>query len=230
MVSKKLKELETELQPREKLKKYGVRNLTDIELLAIMLRSGIPGKNVLELSSEIMSWASGKWSTLTNLSLHDMTMQFKGLGEVKAMQMIAALEVGRRRSAEFEDCEKITECRDVINALYRHVADVEVESFWCIFISNSNKIIAIQQISIGGLTSVAVDVRVVMRYALSYNATGIVLAHNHPSGNTQPSDNDKRLTAKLSNAAALLDIRLVDHVILTSNPNKYFSFSDNGLL
>lgn len=230
MESKRLKELESDLQPREKLKKHGVRSLTDSELLAIMLRSGIPGKNVLELSTEIMEWASGKWSTLTNLTLEDMIRQFNGLGEVKAMQMIAALEVGRRRSIEFDTTEKITDCKDVVNVLYRHVADVQVESFWCIYLSNANKIVATRSISTGGLTGVAVDVRVVIRYALTYNATGIILAHNHPSGNVFPSDQDKSLTEKLLKAATLMDIRMVDHVILTSDPRKYYSFVENGLI
>ncbi|MCQ2343670.1 MAG: DNA repair protein RadC [Paludibacteraceae bacterium] len=230
MEKRKLKELDTELQPREKLKKYGVRSLTDVELLAIMLRSGIPGKNVLELSSEIMDWSSGKWGTLTNLSLYDMVRQFNGLGEVKAMQMIAALEVGRRRSVEFNSPDKVKGSLDVVHLLHRILADLDVENFFCVYLSNSNAVIATQRISTGGLTAVNVDVRVVMRYALSYNATGIILAHNHPSGNVTPSGPDKNLTERLSKAAALLDIRLLDHVILSSDPNNYFSFSDNCLL
>lgn len=230
MESRKIKEMESELQPREKLKHYGVRSLTDAELLAIMLRSGIQGKNVLELSSEIMQWASGRWGTLINLTLDDMVRQFKGLGEVKAMQMIAALEVGRRRSIEFSNPEKIKDSRDVVNALFRFLADLDVESFWCIYVSNSNTIIATQKVSTGGMTGVAVDVRVVIRQALGYNATGIVLAHNHPSGNVRPSEQDVKLTEKISNAATLFDIRVLDHVILSSDPNKYFSFIENGLL
>lgn len=230
MSFRKLKDIDTESQPREKLKLYGVQSLSDVELLAIMLRSGIQGKNVLELSSEIMEWASGRWSTLTNLTLNDMNSLFKGMGDVKAMQLLAALEVGRRRSVEMRNVQRIESYRDVVNVLYRHVADLDVEQFWCIFLSNANRIIALQRISTGGLTGVAVDVRVVLRMALSYNATGIVLAHNHPSGSLKPSEHDVNITEKLSRAAALMDIRLVDHVILSSDPDICYSFVDNGLL
>lgn len=230
MESRKLKELERDLQPREKLKRFGVRSLTDAELLAIMLRSGMKGKNVLELSSEIMGWASGRWGTLINLTLDDMVRQFKGLGEVKAMQMLAALEVGRRRSVEFDSLVKIAVSQDVVNVLHRLLADREVETFWCIYLSTANTVIASQQISSGGMTCVTVDVRVIIRQALGYNATGIILAHNHPSGNTKPSDNDVKLTEKITKAADFFDIRVVDHVILSSDPRNFFSFVDKGLL
>ena len=230
METQKLKDLNPELQPREKLKTHGVQSLTDAELLAILLKTGIQGKNVLELSEEIMSWASGRWSTLTNLTLTDMNRQFKGMGDVKAMQLIAALEVGRRRSVETQNVTKIKDRTDIVNALYRYMADLTIEHFWCIYLSNANNIIAMQKVAEGGISGVSVDVRVIMRQALGYNATGIVLAHNHPSGSCKPSRMDIDITKKVQEAAETLDIRLIDHVIITSSLDTSFSFYENGLL
>lgn len=230
METQKLKDLNPELQPREKLKTHGVQSLTDAELLAILLKTGIQGKNVLELSEEIMNWASGRWSTLTNLTLTDMNRQFKGMGDVKAMQLIAALEVGRRRSVETQNVTKIKDRTDIVNALYRYMADLTIEHFWCIYLTNANSIIAMQKVAEGGISGVSVDVRVIMRQALGYNATGIVLAHNHPSGSCKPSRLDIDITKKVHEAAETLDIRLIDHVILTSSLDTSYSFYENGLL
>lgn len=225
-----VKELSESEQPREKLKHYGVRDLSDQELLAILLGSGIKGKNVLELATELLESVDNKLSLLASLSLEEMTQTFSGIGEVKAMHLLAALELGRRHNISRRNVSTIKSSKDVIDCLYLRLADLETENFWCILLNNRNRILTTRQIAIGGKTNVIVDIRIVMHEAIKFNAAGIVIAHNHPSGDPTPSSPDNAMTTRMFNACKCLDIRFVDHVIITSDKNKYYSFAENGEL
>lgn len=223
----KIRGLESQLQPRELLKEKGAENLTDEQLIAILLGSGIPGKNVMELSKEMVKWADGQWTTLAKLSLQEMTTIFKGIGEVKAMHLIAALEVGRRHNLGRKTIKRITSSEDVVDLMYLKAADKDVEHFWVIMLNHRNSIIAVKEIATGGITGVAIDVRVLMRMVLQYQATGMIVVHNHPSGSTMPSEADRRITEQIEKACRVLDIRFIDHVIVTSDKENYYSFYGN---
>lgn len=225
-----VKELSESEQPREKLKHYGVRDLSDQELLAILLGSGIKGKNVLELAAELLESVDNKLSLLASLSLEEMTQTFSGIGEVKAMHLLAALELGRRHNISRRNVSTIKSSKDVIDCLYLRLADLETENFWCILLNNRNRILTTRQIAIGGKTNVIVDIRIVMHEAIKFNAAGIVIAHNHPSGDPTPSAADTTITSRLINACKCLDIHFVDHIIITSDPEKYYSFQENDRL
>jgi len=223
-------EIEKSEQPRERLKRLGVRELRTEELLAIMIGSGIPGKNVIELAREMLDDQMDSLRLLSGLSLKEMTDRFKGLGEVKAMHILAALELGRRHNFERRNPKKITSSQDIRDLLFLKAEDLQIEKFWCIFLRNNNTIIGFKEITTGGLAGVAVDVRLVMKEALLCSATGIVLVHNHPSGTNRPSYEDKELTIKIERACRIMSINLIDHVILTSDDRAYYSFHENGEL
>jgi len=221
-------EIEKSEQPRERLKRLGVRELKNEELLAIMIGSGIPGKNVIELAREMLKDQMGSLRNLSGLTLKEMTERFKGLGEVKAMHILAALELGRRHNFERRNPKRITSSQDIKDLLFLKAEDLQVEKFWCIFLRNNNTIIGCKEITTGGIAGVAVDIRLVMREALNCMATGIVMVHNHPSGSNKPSNEDIDLTIKIRRACQTLDIRLIDHLILTSDDRVYYSFHESG--
>jgi DNA repair protein RadC len=156
-------------------------------------------------------------------------MEFKGIGEAKAISIITALELGKRRQLEAA-LEKpiITSSKDVANLMQQIIGDLEHEEFWVLFLNNANKVVAKSQISKGGLTATIVDVRLVFKRALEIASVGIIVCHNHPSGKLQPSNADKQLTQKIKEAGITLDIKLLDHLIITEKA--YFSFADEGLL
>jgi len=223
-------EIEKSEQPRERLKRLGVRELRNEELLAIMIGSGIPGKNVIELSKEMLEVSMGSLRNLSCMTLQEMTEKFKGLGEVKAMHILAALELGRRHNFERRNPKKITGSQDVKDLLFLKAEDLQVEKFWCIFLRNNNTIIGYKEISTGGIAGVALDIRLVLREALNCMATGLIMVHNHPSGSNNPSREDKELTMKMDRACHTLDIRLIDHLILTSDDRVYYSFHESGII
>lgn len=221
-------EIEKSEQPRERLKRLGVSELKNEELLAIMIGSGIPGKNVIELAKEMLDSQMGSLRNLSGMTLKEMTDRFKGLGEVKAMHILAALELGRRHNFERRNPKKISSSQDIKDLLFLKTEDLQVEKFWCIFLRNNNTIIGYKELATGGLAGVAVDVRIILKEALLCSATGIVLVHNHPSGSNNPSREDRELTMKVDRCCATMDIRLVDHLILTSDDRIYYSFHESG--
>ena len=156
-------------------------------------------------------------------------MQFKGIGEAKAISIAAALEVGRRRRGEnLGKVDKITSSQDAFDLLQPIMGELPHEEFWIVYLNNSNKVLFKEQLSKGGITGTLVDVRLVMKNALEHGAVGIILAHNHPSGTLKPSQADKQITQKLKAAAQVLDIKVLDHLIITQQ--RYFSFADDGVL
>ncbi len=218
-------------KPREKLLLKGRHTLSDAELIAILLRTGTKDLNVLELSRRLLSNAGNDLNALGKMNVKDLLAQkdLKGLGETKAITLVAALELGRRRqSAEARELNKISVSKDAYDLLRPLMADLNEEEFRIILLNKANKVMAIELISTGGRTGTVVDSRVVFKAALLANATGIIVAHNHPSGNLSPSTEDINLTKKIKEAGNFLEIKLLDHLIITDNG--YYSFADNGVM
>lgn len=215
-------------RPREKLSLKGERALSDSELLAIIMGSGSREESAVELAKRILNSVDNNWNNLSRLSIKDLC-KFKGIGEAKAISIITALEIGRRKAIqELPEKPKITRSRDIFLVMQSIIGDLNVEEFWVLFLNQGNFVVKKELIGRGGISYVAVDVRIIMKIALEEYATGIILAHNHPSGNLNPSRDDYRLTEKIKTAARTLDIELLDHLIL--NQKSYFSFADEGKL
>lgn len=215
-------------RPREKFLSKGKNSLSDSELLAIIMGSGNKDETAIELARKILASVNNNWHQLSLLSLKDL-MKFKGVGEVKAISIITALEIGRRRAnQEIPEKPIISNSNDAYLILKNHLSDLRTEEFWAIFLNQSNKVIHLSQLTHGGINQSMVDVRVLFRTALEHFSTGIIIAHNHPSGNLKPSREDIDITQKIKEAGKLLSIQLLDHLVITQN--SYASFSDEGLL
>lgn len=217
-------------RPREKLKLHGEETLTDAELLAIMLGSGTKEKNVVELSREILDSVGGDLNQLARLTLHDFQSQFKGIGEAKAMHLLATLEFGRRRNAakRVNVNDSIRSSKDIVSLMHPVICDMPVEEFWVVLLNRQNKVIGKECIARGGVSSVLVDMRMLLKPAISRLASNIVLCHNHPSGTIFPSAEDRALTRRVASAVELLDMKLLDHIIITTDFDQYYSFADHG--
>ncbi|GAA0747349.1 MULTISPECIES: RadC family protein [Gaetbulibacter] len=215
-------------QPREKLRDKGKATLSDAELVAILIGSGNKEESAVELSKRILASVGNNLNELGKLSLKQL-MDFKGIGEAKAITIAAAMELGRRRRGEEAlERKKITSSISVFELMQPVIGELPHEEFWIVYLNNSNKVIQKQQLSKGGITGTLVDVRLVMKNALELGATGLILAHNHPSGTLKPSEADKQLTQKLKYAGESLDIKVLDHLIITEKA--YFSFADENIL
>ncbi|GGG55807.1 DNA repair protein RadC [Croceivirga lutea] len=215
-------------KPREKLLQKGRSVLSDAELIAILIGSGSRAESAVDLSKRILASANNNLNELGKLSVKQL-MQFKGIGEAKAVSIAAALEIGRRRRGEEATIiSKITSSKDVFELLQPILGELPHEEFWIIYLNNANKVLFKEQLSKGGITGTLVDVRLVMKNTLEQGAVGLILAHNHPSGTLKPSSADKQLTQKLKQAADVLDVKVLDHLIITQNA--YLSFADEGYL
>tara|TARA_R100000935_G_scaffold44696_2_gene67675 strand:+ start:108636 stop:109343 length:708 start_codon:yes stop_codon:yes gene_type:complete len=215
-------------RPREKLLTKGKTALSDSELIAILISSGNREESAVALSKRILAGAENNLNKLGKMGVKEL-MDFKGIGEAKAVAIVAALELGRRRSGE-EGLrqKKITSSKSVFELLQPIIGELPHEEFWIIYLNNSNKVLQTTQLSKGGITGTLVDVRLVFKNALQLGAVAVILGHNHPSGTLKPSASDKTLTQKLKTAGESLDIKVLDHVIVTEN--SYFSFADENLL
>jgi len=215
-------------RPREKLLQKGKLALSDAELIAILIGSGNTDESAVELSKRILSETKNNLNLLGKLSAQQL-MIYKGIGEAKAISIIAAMELGRRRRTEDAlELVKIASSSTVFELLQPIIGELPHEEFWILYLNNANKIIEKVQISKGGITGTLVDVRITLKKALELGATSLILAHNHPSGNLNPSEADKQLTNKLKIAGESLDIKVLDHIIVTEK--SYFSFADEGLM
>lgn len=215
-------------RPREKLLEQGRRALTDAELLAILIGSGSREESAVELCRRILYDHGNDLHKLSRLSVSKLC-SYKGIGEAKAISIVAALELGRRRKAQKEEERPILNSSKRVHEYMEHVyKDLPYEEFWVLFLSGGCKLIAKQLIGKGGNDFTPVDVKHVLRLALEYRATSVILTHNHPSGTLKPSTMDVQLTSKMTEAAKLFDFAINDHVIFTNNG--YCSFRDSGLL
>jgi DNA repair protein RadC len=215
-------------RPREKLAQKGTRMLSNAELLAIILGSGSRNKTAVELAQELLYSSNNDLLRFSALTLEELK-RFKGVGDAKAIGVIAAMELGRRRAATSEkNQKKIRQSMDIYKFMKPYMLNLMHEEFHIILIDRSNTMIAHKQISMGGRAATTADGKIMFKYALDFSAQGMILVHNHPSGNPQPSEQDKRLTASLVEFGRFVDLPIVDHIIFTDN--NYFSFSDCRML
>lgn len=215
-------------RPREKLISQGRRALSDAELIAILIGSGSRDESAVKLSKRILHHYDNDLQRLGKVSVAELS-KFKGIGEAKAISIIAALELGRRRGdTEIKAPEIVNGSRSVYNVLRRHLVDLNHEEFWILLLSRNCKIIAKELISKGGLSGTVADPKIIFHIALQHQASSIIMAHNHPSGNLKPSQQDIDLTRKIHQAGRILDIGVLDHLIITDGG--YFSFADEELL
>ena len=214
-------------KPREKLMLKGKSALSDAELIAILIGSGSRSESAVDLSKRILASVDNNLNALGKLSISQL-MTFKGIGEAKAISIIAALELGRRRRSEDAvELKKVTSSKVIFEIMQPIIGELPHEEFWIIYMNNSNKVISKSQLSKGGITGTLVDVRIVFKTALEMGATALILCHNHPSGTLIPSDADKQITRKLKLAGESLEIKVLDHLIITEA--SYFSFADEGI-
>ncbi len=214
-------------KPREKLMLKGKSVLSDAELIAILIGSGSRNESAVDLSKRILASVNHNLNALGKLSIAQL-INFKGIGEAKAISIIAAMELGRRRRNEdVIELTKITSSKAVFEVMQPMIGELPHEEFWVLFLNNSNKILFKTQLSKGGMTGTVVDVRIVFKIAFEQNATAIILTHNHPSGKLLASDADIQITKKIKAAGQQLDIPVLDHIIITETG--YYSFVDEGI-
>ncbi len=223
-----IKDWAVEDRPREKLLLKGTRSLSDAELMAILIGSGNAEDSAVELARKILANSANDLNELGKKQVTDL-LKFKGIGEAKAVIILAALELGRRRKDQMPS-EKTTikSSGDAANFFKPLLEDLPVEEFWILLLNRSNTVIDKFMVSQGGLTGTVIDVRIILKTALEKLASALILCHNHPSGNTQPSEADKQITRKIKDAAQLMEISVLDHVIIAHH--QYFSFADEGIL
>lgn len=215
-------------RPREKLIEKGAATLSDAELLAILISSGTKEKSAVDLGRELLLLAGNNLNTLGRLGIPELKT-LHGIGEAKAVTIAAALELGRRRKlAEAPENGQIKSSSDVFNIFHPLLGDLTHEEFWILFLNRSNKTINRMKISQGGVSGTVTDVRIIMKKAVENLASGLVVCHNHPSGNNNPSESDIQITQKIRDAGSLLDVQLLDHIIIAGSA--YYSFADNGLI
>jgi len=215
-------------RPREKLLLKGKASLSDAELIAILIGSGTASLSAVELAKQILDHINNNLNDLAKLTVKDLT-KFKGIGEAKAISIVSALELGRRRK-ETESAKKvkITNSGDVYNVMKSHLLDLRHEEFWVIMLNRANQVISKKLTSSGGVSGTVADPKIIFKSALEELASSVILCHNHPSGNIKPSQADINLTKKLKEAGKLLEIPVLDHIIFTDD--QYFSFADESMM
>ncbi len=224
-----IKEWALEDRPREKMLYKGVASLSDAELLAILIGSGSAKESAVELSKKILRDCQNNLNTLGKKTIIDLKTNYHGIGDAKAISIVASLELGRRRKLQANDEQnKITCSKDVCDVFQPILGDLPHEEFWVLMLNRANKVIAKNKISQGGISGTVMDVRLILKSAIDHLASSIILCHNHPSGNLQPSDADTKITKKMSEAGQIMDIPVLDHIIVTDNA--YFSYADEGMI
>lgn len=225
---KSIKEWAADDRPREKMLAKGAESLSNAELFAILIGSGTPKKSALELAREMLENADNSLKKLSAITIHEIR-KINGIGPAKAVTIAAALEIARRREGESEDeIELVLSSRDAQKALIPMLRDKQHEEFCLVGLNRRNQIIFKERISIGSMTATQVDIRKIIKTALDTRSLSIILGHNHPSGNLNPSDSDINLTRQIHDAAALFDIRLLDHIIISQD--SFYSFMDEGII
>jgi DNA repair protein RadC len=213
-------------QPREKLRDHGAQALTDAELLAILVGSGYPGVSAVELMQKILTDCGNNLNTLGKMTIRDL-MQYKGVGEAKAVTILAACELGKRRQNDkAEERPDLGTATLIYNHMHPQLQDLDVEEFWLLLMNQHHRLIRKVRISRGGITEVSVDIRIIMREAVLSNATIIAVCHNHPSGSITPSKIDDLLTQNLKRACDIMRIHFLDHVIIVDG--SYYSYHEEG--
>ncbi len=223
-----IKHWSEEDRPREKLIKNGKQSLSDAELIAILLGSGNKELSALELSKHLLYQVGNNLDVLSKQSVRDL-MQYKGIGEAKAVSLIAGLELGKRcLGHQVVKRETIGSSVDVFELMRHKLRDLPYEEFWVLYLNNSNKLIEAVKMSQGGISGTVVDTRLILKNAIEHLASGIILVHNHPSGNLKPSEEDIQITQKLASGAKVFDIQVLDHLIISDE--QFISFADEGMM
>lgn len=226
-VKLKITDWAEEDRPREKMLLKGVSTLSDAELLAILIGSGNKNETAVELSQRILFSVNNNLNSLGKLSINELIQNFNGIGEAKAITIISALEIGKRRKlSDAEKHQQISKSTDIYNIFQPILGDLRHEESWVLLMNRSNKVLKKILVSKGGITGTVVDIRLIIKETIENLATNIVLVHNHPSGSTKPSEEDNAITQKLKEACKLLDIHLMDHIIICDNG--YYSYQDSG--
>lgn len=217
-----------EERPREKVLANGIQYLSDSELLALLLGSGTRNMTAVELARQILLQSGNSLHELGRQSINDL-VKIKGVGPAKGITLLAAMELGRRRAAT-QQSEKIPvkSSETVFKLFHPLLGDLDHEEFWLLMLNRANRVLGRFKVSQGGLSGTVIDTRIILKKALDNLASSIIVCHNHPSGNNQPSDADVKITEKLKKAAEMLEIKLLDHVIVADK--SYFSFADEGLI
>jgi DNA repair protein RadC len=227
-MSTKITDWAVEDRPREKLITKGISTLSDAELLAILISSGTKKKSAVDLGRELLGMVNNNLNTLGKLTISDFR-KIKGIGPARAVTISAALELGRRRKlSELPEVLQIKCSKDVADIFQPLLCDLTHEEFWVLFLNRSNRVINRMKISQGGISGTVTDIRIILKKAVEYLSSGIIVCHNHPSGNLNPSESDNKITQKIKEAGNLMDIQLLDHLIISEKD--YYSFADNGLL
>lgn len=226
-------DLQEDDRPREKAMRHGVKALSDAELLAIVLGGGLPGMSVLDMSRDMLQKSDNSLVTLSRFQIGEMKRKFRGVGDAKAVLVAAVFELGRRWRDEMADAAgrrrtRVTSSADAYRFIRGRVELLPYEEFWVLMLSRSNTITEARCVSQGGTAATVVDAKLLFRHAVDALAAGVILVHNHPSGNLTPSAQDDALTKRLSEAGRLLDIKVTDHLIVTADG--YYSYNDEGRL
>ncbi len=223
-----IKRWSPEDRPREKMLLKGTGALSDAELIAILIGSGSRNLSALDLSKRILEGVNNQLNELARVSAQDLT-KVKGIGPAKAIAIVAALELGRRRKeSEIHEKPKIGSSQEAYAVICSDVMDLQHEEFWVLLLNRANRLIRKQRVSEGGVSGTVADPKLIFKCALDHLASGIIVAHNHPSGNRTASQSDIDLTKKLREAGKFLEIQLLDHLIICGP--KYFSFADEGMM
>lgn len=227
--SRRVADLDVADKPREKALQHGISSLSNAELLAIVFGSGLPGCSVVDLSRDILRDNDNRLSRLARMSMHEVVKKYKGIGEAKAISLAAAFELGARCALDMKQIDPQVKGSDTVYQLLRGRMELlNYEEFRVVHLNRANRIIFDEAVSRGGTASTLVDVKLVMKSAIDKLSSSLIFVHNHPSGNLNPSPADDKLTKQLQRAAELLDIRVLDHIIITSQG--YYSYNDNGRL
>lgn len=228
--SLRITDLKEDDKPREKALATGIRSLSDAELLAIIFGGGIPGMSVVDLSRNILRDCDGRIDHLARLTMNELMSKYKGIGPAKAVSLAAAFELGRRNSeqAALRVDPQIRSSHDVVSLMKPILSELEYEEFWVLMLSRSNRVTYKRCISQGGTAATVVDVKLLLKRAIDCLAEGIILVHNHPSGNKRPSGEDDTLTRRICDGAKILGINVLDHVIIARSD--HYSYADEGKL
>lgn len=215
-------------RPREKLMRLGAEGLTNAELLAILIGSGSTTESAVDLMKRLLNECGNNLNTLGKKSISDL-MEYKGIGEAKAITILAACELGKRRQHEkAQERERMDNSMAIYNYMLPKMQDLDIEEAWVLLMNQNYKLIKAERLSRGGITETAVDVRMIIKQAVLCNATIVAITHNHPSGSTRPSKDDDRLTERVKKACEVMRLFMADHVIVTDG--SYYSYRDQGKL
>lgn len=226
--SKSIKNWLEDERPREKMQQKGASALTDAELLAILISSGTPKRSALDLARDVLGLANNELRDIGRLSVTEL-QKVKGIGTARAITIAAALELGRRRQlSETPDRQSVNNTAVAARMVMPHLQDLNHEVFYVLYLNHNNKLLKEEKISSGGYTQTTVDVRMILKSCLLHNASRMIIAHNHPSGSKKPSESDIRLTGQIKEAARLMEIQLIDHIIVAGS--EYLSMADEGLI